>query len=111
MAKKIDTEALKKNTFWIGLGAFVLLWLIALVVVLMSGDTQAKAEYEKSKTEITGRQGKKVKTKAYQEPWLAHAEKFKKTKDTVWATAWEQQKDMYDWPAAMAVKPLYPDDP
>ena len=28
MAKKLDVETLKKNSFWIGLGAFALFWLI-----------------------------------------------------------------------------------
>src|SRR4051794_19492302 len=110
MAKKIDAEALKKNSFWIGLGAFALLWLIALIVVLLSGDAQAKSAYEKSKSDIDARKSKKPKTEAYQAPWKEHGEKFRQKKDEVWEKAWAQQEGMYTWPDVMAFKPLYPAD-
>src|SRR4051794_29386864 len=108
MAKKLDSEALKKNGFWIALGAFVLLWLIAAVVILWPADLPTKKEYEDTKKAAEGAQSIRPKTLAYQKPWLAHAEKFKAEKDKVWGSAWDQQSLMYDWPVTMVFKPQYP---
>src|SRR5687768_673353 len=103
MAKKakLDSEALKKNGFWIGLGAFALLWTIALVVLLFSADAKAKGEWEAKKKEIESARSSKPKTKAYQEPWTKHGEMFQKHKDKIWKDAWEQQQSMYSWPEGM----------
>ena len=111
MAKtKIDSETIKKNGFWIGLGAFALLWLIGVVVFFFSSDTTAKAKYEVSKTGVETASSGKPKTEAYRKPWNEYGEAFRKHKDRVWEVAWKQQADMYTWPEGMAVIPQYPDD-
>src|SRR5262245_11222073 len=110
MAKKLDSEALKKNQFWIGLGAFVLIWLIAVIVVLFSGDPTPKKNWEPAKTKIDSAKKTRPKTPAYQEPWKAYGTMFSNHKDRIWQEAWKQQQGMYDWPKGMAVVPQYPDD-
>jgi len=108
---KANKDALKKNGFWIGLGSFVALWVIAILAVKVGGGESAKKkEWEQAKTTIEGAQKAGVKTKAFQEPWLKHGAKFRGHKDTVWAEAWELQKSMYVWPDRMPVRIDYPDD-
>jgi hypothetical protein len=38
---KVDKDALVKHRFWVGLGAFTLLWLIILMVALFSAGSKA----------------------------------------------------------------------
>jgi hypothetical protein len=108
---KIDKEALKKHKFWIGVGAFVLLWLIAIIIVEASGDDKPKKDYEAKKKAIEGAKQKGPKTVAYQTPWNEHGKKFRDHKDKIWAEAWAHQAEMYEWPAEMAVKPDFPEQP
>jgi hypothetical protein len=108
---KIDKEVLIKNRFWIGLGVFGVLWLVAVIVVEASGDDSKKKAWSDAKTAIENAKQKGPKTEAYQAPWNAHGKKFREHKDVIWKQAWEQQANMYTWPEDMPVKPLYPDDP
>jgi hypothetical protein len=99
---KLDKENLSKNGFWYGLGAFGLVWLVALLGLLIwGGDKNAKAEYEKAKTDIKGARDRGPKTDAYCEPWDEHAKVFNGKKNEVWADAWNLQKDMYSWPGTL----------
>src|SRR5262249_10148476 len=50
------------------------------------------------------------KTEAWQKPWNAHGEKFRKHKDTAWGQAWKAQEHIYTWPVGMPVRLLYPSD-
>src|SRR5262249_37311656 len=97
--------------FWIGLGAFGLLWLVGVIIVLSSGAAEARTKFESAKGSVEKASKTRPKTKAYLEPWNKHGEAFRKKKDEVWAVAWNQQKDTYTWPDGMAVIPQYPDDP
>jgi hypothetical protein len=111
MATKINKEFLLKNRFWIGLGVFVALWLIGVVVVETSGDEAKKKDWEKAKQTIEKAKSANPKTAAFQTPWNKHGEKFRKHKDVIWKQAWEQQASVYTWPDEMAVKPAYPEIP
>lgn len=109
---KMDKDALKKNLFWIGLGVFCVLWLVAVVVVKTSADDKKKKDWETAKGGIEGALSKGPKTEAYLKPWVDHGQKFRNHKDVIWKQAWEQQGNMYTWPESMppAVRPLYPSD-
>ncbi len=113
MAKKgFDAEALKKHQFWIGLGVFALLWILAVVMVKVNATDAKKKAWEEAKGKVSSAQQKGPKTVAYQIPWNKHGERFKKHKDVIWREAWDIQKDMYFWPADMpeSAKPKYFDD-
>lgn len=98
---KMDKEALQKNKFWIGLGAFVLLWLVGLLTLQMSAGSMAEAkkkEYEKSKTDIEGWTGKAKNKANYVPPWDEYGKTFRDHKNTIWQEAWAAQKHVLKWP-------------
>jgi hypothetical protein len=109
MAAKADKDALKKNVFWIALGGFVVLWLIAVVCVMLSGDPTKKKAWEDAKQGID-KAGEKPKNEKFYEPWDKYGESASGHKDEVWKAGWLQQKDIYTWPANMKVRPTYPTD-
>lgn len=106
----LDAEALKKHQFWIVLGAFAVLWIVAVVMVKVSANDGPKKKFDAAKTSIKGALSKGVKTEAYQKPWNEHGKKFRDHKDVIWKQAWDQQKDMYTWPDSMKIQPQYIDD-
>jgi hypothetical protein len=109
MAAKIDKDFLKKNQFWIGLGGFVLLWLIAVVFVVASGgESDQKKKYDSALSGVKGKAGG-VKTKAHEDPWVKYANEFAGRKEEAWKQAWELQKWLYEWPEGMRALE-YPDD-
>ena len=111
---KIDKEALKKHRFWIGLGVFVAVWLIGIIVVEVSGDTSKQKAWSDAKTGIEGAKSKGPKTVKFQEPWNEHGSKFRVIKDKVWYRSWREQEKMYTWPDGMYVvdghEPYFIDD-
>ncbi len=112
---KMDKDALIKNRFWIGLGVFAALWLVAIIVVNVSGDTTKKTAWEKAQKDIEGAKNSKPKTAEFRKPWDAHANIFRGIKEEVWRDAWNRQMPpgqvgMYTWPERMPVVPLYPED-
>ncbi len=109
MANKLDKEALIKHRFWIGLGLFVAIWLVGIIVVKVSGDDTKKKKYEDTKTAIEATKSKGVKTEAYQKPWNEFGSMFNKQKNKIWRAAWEQQANMYTWPE-MPKPVFYPSD-
>ncbi len=114
MAAKLDKEMLAKNQFWIGLGVFVLCWLIGVILVMAGGDDKPKKAWEDAKGKVEKAKSPRPKTAAYQEPWNKHGETYSHHKDKVWRTAWEWQKDMYTWPEDPDHRikwPLYPEEP
>ncbi|MFO0845348.1 MAG: hypothetical protein U0797_23685 [Gemmataceae bacterium] len=113
MAKKgVDAEALKKHHFWILLGGFAVLWLVAVVLAKVTAADAKKKAWTEAKTKIDGALKAGPKTEAYQKPWNEHGEKFSKHKDVIWKDAWNQQYRMYSWPDVMPdnARPTYPDD-
>ncbi|MGL4555517.1 MAG: hypothetical protein ACRC33_30480, partial [Gemmataceae bacterium] len=109
MAAKADKDALKKNLFWIALGGFVVLWLIAVVCVMLSGDPSKAKAFAEAKTGIETA-SKSPKNQSFYEPWDKYGEAASGHKDKVWEAGWLQQKDIYTWPADMEAKLNYPTD-
>ncbi len=107
-----DKEALKKHQFWIVLGAFALLWIVAFVTVKLAASDAKKQAYDKAKKGIEDAWKQGPKTEAYQKPWKEHGDLFRTHKDVIWGQAWDRQKDMYTWPPSMpeAARPKYYDD-
>jgi hypothetical protein len=102
---KTDKETLKKNRFWIGLGVFVFLWFVAVIIAKVTGGPgEAKTKYDQALSGIKSQQSAGPKTEAYLKPWNAHGDKFRKHKDVIWAAAWKKQKDMYTWPSSSTAK-------
>jgi len=98
---KMDKEALQKNKFWIGLGAFVLLWLVGLLTLQMSAGSMAEAkkkEYETAKTGIEGWTGKAKNKANYLPPWEEYGKTYRDHKNTIWQEAWDAQKHILKWP-------------
>jgi hypothetical protein len=108
MAAKIDKEFLIKNQFWVGLGAFVLLWLIGVIMVMVGPDATAKKDWKDAKDGVE--RSRNPKTAADQIPWNNHGKMYRDQKDVIWAEAWKHQAAMYTWPQGMAVVPLYIED-
>ena len=109
MAAKVDKEALKKNIFWIALGGFFVLWLVALLSVLVSGD-QSKEKAWKDAVSGIDAASKSPKNQSFYEPWDKYGEAASSHKDKVWEAGWQQQKDIYTWPVGMEVLLKYPTD-
>jgi hypothetical protein len=105
---KFDKEQLKKHQFWIGLGAYLVLWLIAVIAVKAGGDDTKQKKWAEAKKTIEAAKAKGPKTPAYLAPWDKHGLTFRKHKDVVWKKAWDDQAAIYTWPAGMARVPLYP---
>ena len=101
---KIDKEALAKHSFWIVLGSFLLLWLIAMITLLAGagGAVEAKkADYEKARDTIKKLEGGnipadapgKMATQAFTEVWSRREKKLVRQKDKVWVSAWSDQDE------------------
>jgi hypothetical protein len=105
---KFNKETLQKHGFWIGLGGFGVLWLVALMITMFSGDDAAKKAWDAAVAAVSG--VKNPKTKEWQIPWNQHGDKFRSKKDEAWQSAWKVQAGMYNWPDGMGVNLLYPDD-
>jgi hypothetical protein len=108
---KVDKEFLKKHSFWIGLGCFAALWLVAILTVKVAGSDEKKKAWDNARSSLDNAGKGGIKTRAFQEPWKKHGKEFSDIKDGVWKEAWELQKGMYTWPPNMPVRLLYPDDP
>ncbi len=107
MASKIDKEFLKKNQFWIGLGAFVLLWLVGVIAVIAGGgESKDKKEYESAFTGVKGL-GARAKTKAHEEPWVSYGNKFAGLKNAAWKEGWDLQQGLYEQPGQNPQNGLY----
>jgi hypothetical protein len=97
---KLDKETLVKHKFWIGLGVFALLWLIAIVMLAFTAGAEIKknkADYEKADKAIKG--VKNVKSPHFLPKWIEHQDMFRRHKDVVWEKGWNHQKGLYDWPS------------
>jgi hypothetical protein len=108
----IDKEALKKHQFWIVLGAFGVLWIVAFITVKVAASDAKKKAYDEAKKAIDGAWTQGPKTEAYQVPWRQHGTLFRNHKDVIWGQAWQRQEPMYTWPESMppAVRPKYIED-
>src|SRR2546423_6468157 len=99
MAVKLDKETLIKHRFWIGLGVFVPLWLILLLVLWTVVSSKVSAE-QKAYTDSAGKvKGiNNIKNENYTAPVKEKEEALKKQKDRVWEAAWKKQDGLMTWP-------------
>jgi hypothetical protein len=96
---KVDKETLIKQRFWIALGAFGLLWLIAFLVVLFGAGSTVEASRKKVddvKKEVNNL--KDPKNEYFTVPLTGKTKVLTKQKDKVWKKAWDPQSDMMTWP-------------
>jgi hypothetical protein len=97
---KFDKETLVKHRFWIGLGLFVPLWLVAwLVLWLTVSDevTKTKEAYAKSLKDIET--VKDPKTTFYTTPMTEKKGKLTGRKETLWVEVWNTQSNIpIEWP-------------
>jgi hypothetical protein len=94
--KKLDKDSLQKNRFWIGLGGFALIWLIALIVLLCSGDSSGQEKIDAARKKLTSITN--PKNINHLKPLEQKYQVLNKQKDVVWAQAWDAQKEMMQWP-------------
>jgi hypothetical protein len=101
---KLDKETLLKHRFWIALGAYVVLWLLVLVLMpiqIGASATAKRTEYNNAKTAVE--KIKTPKTDFANPDWVAPLKKkeddLKNRKVGVWQAAWETQKELMTWPA------------
>jgi hypothetical protein len=105
---KLDKETLIKQKFWVLLGAFTLLWLIGLCVMLFTlGKIIAnhKANYDSALKATDGElkiKGGPKNPITFLPPWEEHGTLFRNHKNKIWKEAWEEkpveQVKLYDWP-------------
>src|ERR1700722_4865391 len=106
MKMKIDKEALAKNSFWISLGAFGLMWLIAFLTLRMEAaekGTKLHKDYVAQKKSIDGAASNRPKNyDTYTKPWENQGKDYEDIKAKVWKLAWELQnpadKPFVTWP-------------
>jgi hypothetical protein len=107
---KMDKDTLIKQKFWLILGAFTLVWLIGLILLLTSASSTIAKEkangYDKGTNDSKDANFQNPKSPAYLPPWEKYGDKFKKHKAVVWKEAWqgdqkrdwEGQKGLVVWP-------------
>jgi hypothetical protein len=96
---KVDKDALVKHRFWVGLGAFTLLWLIILMVALFSAGSKAAenaTKLKKQKDDVTNQ--KDIKNEKFTSLVTEKKQELEKQKDQVWKQAWLGQTNMMFWP-------------
>jgi hypothetical protein len=122
---KLDKDTMVKQKFWFLLGAFALLWIVAVSVLKLGAADVAEAKrkafdtvQKDSKNAVA-----KGKNESFYNPWREHGDKFRQRKDVVWADAWEVQnadkappeRRFVTWPSSSTTKDLqkllYTDDP
>jgi hypothetical protein len=113
---KLDKDTLIKHRFWIGLGTFLLIWLVGTIILLLSGGSavaEKKKKYKASEAAISGHS--RPKNDRFLKPWNDYGQKFRNQKDGVWQQAWRVQQHMHTWPGSpkypLDQKLLYPTDP
>ncbi len=98
---KVNKEALVKHNFWIILGVFTLLWLIAVCMLGFTAGAEIKKNkdaFTKAKKDVEGIKNPK-NLDTFLPPWKDHQAMFQKHKDKIWEKAWtELQSAMYTWP-------------
>jgi hypothetical protein len=100
---KLDKDTLLKHRFWIALGAFVVVWLVVLVLMPLQIGASAAAkrtEYYNAKSAVE--KIKQPKTDFANTDWVAplkkKEEELKSRKEKVWQKAWQTQVDLMTWP-------------
>ena len=104
---KLNAEFLSKNRYWLVLSIFAFLWLtIALMVMagcVTSAKEKVKTDYKKAETDGNP-DNLKVKSKGDIANVKTQTDKAAGKKGIVHIEAWEPQKNLLIWPAAMQDK-------
>src|SRR5260370_11413700 len=98
---KMDKEALLKHKFWIVLGTFAVLWLVALTWLLVSAGgpiEAAKKKYKDPLGTITGFQ--RPMNPSFIKPWEDDKKVFQDHKKVIWADAFAKQEKLYTFPGS-----------
>jgi hypothetical protein len=111
---KLDKDTFVKHQFWFLLGAYLLVWIIA-VFWLKGAATgsespieAAKKKYESDTTGLKSASANPVNVSAFVPPWEKQYKTFNGYKSEIWEQAWALQRFMYDWPQAwMEYKDMY----
>jgi hypothetical protein len=108
---KMDKDTLMKNRFWIGVGSFVLLWLVIVIVDFAWGDEdKEKKKFDNALKGVKTALQRGPKTVAHQKPWNDRKKEFEKLKNVAWVKGWRgQEKDpsgegrppLFSWPQGM----------
>jgi hypothetical protein len=110
---KMDKEALLKHNFWIVLGTFALVWVIAFLTIrFAAGGTTAalRKNFDDSQKSIDNALKSHPKNKeTYIDPWDKQAALYKGIKNEVWKQAFDLQNakgnQFATWPALGADRP------
>ncbi|MGH7173369.1 MAG: hypothetical protein ACRELG_24055 [Gemmataceae bacterium] len=98
---KLDKDTLVKHQFWVLLGSFLFLWLIAVLWDKVSAGEPietSKKNYDGSESKLKTAKNNPVNTATFLPPWNEAADIFNAHKNKIWKDAWDHQVDMFDWP-------------
>lgn len=98
---KLDKDTLVKHQFWILLGSYLLVWIIAVLWLGAAAGpeiTKAQSAYKTSSDKLTAAKTNPVNPVTFLPPWQKAADTFHGHKDVIWKDAWTYQAGMYDWP-------------
>jgi hypothetical protein len=101
---KVDKETLIKHRFWIGLGVFLLFWLILTIVLPFTIGSLAAAKRKEFTDAVKSVEGIKEPRKHFANPaWVAplqsKEEILKGKKNEVWKASYEPQDGIMTWPS------------
>ena len=103
---KMDKETLIKHRFWVGLGVYTPLWLIALIYILVAGSSQVSKGRDTIKGANTQLDNiNNPKNKSFFDPIDDRKNKLAKQKNTVWGEAWGVQGNFMTWPPGIPIDP------
>jgi hypothetical protein len=95
----IDKETLIKHRFWIALGVFVVLILVAVLLIpIFQGSANAALEKKYQDTVKLVEAIKSPKSEHFRKPLEEKEGELKKHKNIVWEKAWAPQADFMTWP-------------
>src|SRR5207244_3966630 len=99
---KVDKEFVVKYHFWILLGVYAPLVLVALLLVwtTVAGAVDKEAsELKKTKEGLGKANGPNLKNKAWIEVLGTKEERLAGQKNAMWQQVWDAQKTIMTWPA------------
>jgi hypothetical protein len=103
---KLDKETAVKHQFWILLGSYLLVWIIAVLWLNVAASEPIKAaekKYKDSKTKLDKAKQNPKNVATFCPPWREFGKVFDGHKQLIWGQAWALQNGMYDWPFSYAV--------
>ena len=98
---KLDKDTLVKHQFWLLLGIYALVWIVAVFWLKVAADEpikKAEKDYTSSKTKHDSASKNPRNPDVFCPPWQEYSKDIDKHKQNIWNEAWNFQKGMYDWP-------------